>query len=185
MRRTRYLAAALLACASAGLLFDAGYVHAKAVLAQVLLERAWQQSMVLGEAVKPWPWADVAPVAQLSVARLGIDQIVLAGDSGRALAFAPGWSASSAAPATVGVSVISAHRDTHFRFLETLVVGDIIEVRTAHATRSYRVESFAVADSASEQIALQADGDALVLVTCFPFDAIDANGPLRYVVHAR
>lgn len=181
----RRLVALLVAVVAAAMLLDAGYVHAKALLAQHLLARAWALSLCTGAAVKPWPWADVTPVAQLSVPRLGIEQIVLAGDSGRALAFAPGWSASSAHPAGAGVSVISAHRDTHFRFLEHVVVGDIVVLRSMTASRRYRIETLAIADVRHERIAMNDDGELLVLVTCFPFDALEARGPLRFVAQAR
>src|SRR5690606_25926119 len=84
------LAVALALCA-AGIGAQPAWLQAKAALAQVLLQSAWSQSRDSGDAVKPWPWADTHPVARLSVPRLAIDQIVLAGDAGRVLAFGPGW----------------------------------------------------------------------------------------------
>jgi sortase A len=39
-------------------------------------------------------------------------------------------------------------------------------------------------DSRREFIPTGKDTQDLVLVTCFPFDAIQAGGPLRYVVRA-
>ena len=179
----RVLALAL--CAVATLLaFDAAMLRAKAVLAQVLLDRAWTMSLTEGRPLKPWPWADAAPVARLTVARLGITRIVLGGDSGRSLAFAPGWSESSAPPATAGSSVISAHRDTHFAFLRELVPGDLIEVQGLRETRRYRVEGLHVVDSRRARLAIDHDLDRVLLVTCWPFDALDARGPLRYLVEA-
>tara|TARA_S200000501_G_scaffold249877_1_gene234098 strand:- start:524 stop:670 length:147 start_codon:yes stop_codon:yes gene_type:complete len=40
-----------------------------------------------------------------------------------------------------------------------------------------------VADARTTVLRL-GDGTSFVLVTCYPFDAIDAGGPLRYVVTA-
>jgi len=176
--------ALVLASIAVLLLADAGYLHAKAVFAQVLLERAWQQSMRDGSPVKPWPWADAAPVARLSVARLAVTRIVLSGDSGRSLAFAPGWSESTAYPGASGASVISAHRDTHFRFLRDLVVGDRIELQGPRGTRDYRVDALRVVDSRHARIDAGGEDDRILLVTCYPFDAFDARGPLRYLVEA-
>ena len=184
MSRSLNLIASLLALLATLLFVDAGWLHAKAALAQVLLERAWQQSLDDGTPRKPWPWADAAPVARLSVARLDVAQVVLSGDSGRALAFAPGWSESTARPGSPGLSVISAHRDTHFRFLRELVVGDHIVVQGVHGTRDYRVDTLRVVDSRHARIDAGADHDRVLLVTCYPFDALDARGPLRYVVEA-
>jgi sortase A len=179
----RVFALVLLLCACLPL-GHAAYMTAKAELAQVLLQRAWQRHLQTGAVYKPWPWADTAPVARLRVPRLAVDEIVLRGDSGRSLAFGPGWAESSARPGEPGLSVISAHRDTHFAFLRELADGDAIRIETLGGSAAYRVVSTRIVDARQEDIALLADVDALVLVTCYPFDALDARGPLRYVVNA-
>ena len=165
-------------------LAHASYMQAKAGLAQVLLQHAWQQRLESGAAVKPWPWADTAPIARLNVPRLGISEIVLSGDSGRTLAFGPGWAESSTAPGEPGPSVVSAHRDTHFSFLRHLVAGDEIDIQGVRTSRRFEVASLRVADSREEDVQLATDSDALILVTCFPFDTIEPGGPLRFVVTA-
>lgn len=187
MIRARTRRALAWACLFAGglLAAQAAWLPAKAALAQVLLERAWRAARADGGVHRPWPWADVAPVARIDVPRLAVTRIVLAGDSGRALAFAPGWSESTVRPGRVGLSVVSAHRDTHFRFLRELVVGDRVVVDHARGTREYRIASMRIVDTRAARIAVDADADGLLLVTCWPFDALDARGPLRYVVEAR
>lgn len=164
---------------------DAGWITAKAGLAQVLLERSWHRSDAAGVAPAPWPWADTRPVARLRMPALGIEQFVLAGDSGRTLAFGPGWSEASAAPGTRGLSVLSGHRDTHFAWLERLVPGDELELDTGDGLRRYRVDTLEVVDSGRHRIGLDFGADALALVTCWPFDAVAPGGPLRYLVTAR
>jgi sortase A len=42
-----------------------------------------------------------------------------------------------------------------------------------------------VVDSRKGSLLLDTDGAMLTLVTCYPFDAVDPGGPLRYVVTAR
>jgi sortase A len=179
----RRVAALLCAAAAAWLALDAGWIHAKAWLAQQLLQQAWERSAGDAAPQRPWPWADTHPVARLRVPELGIDQIVLAGDSGRTLAFGPGWAEASATPDARGTIVLSGHRDTHFAFLQALRTGDTIELDGAQARRRYRVASARVADTRSERVAIDGD-DALLLVTCWPFDALVAGGPLRWVVRA-
>lgn len=181
--RLRRGVAFALATLALGLLVDAGWIHAKAALAQQLLHSAWSRS-ASGEPHKPWPWADTHPVARLRVATHGIDQIVLAGDAGRSLAFAPGWAEASATPGARGTTVISGHRDTHFAFLRELARGERIVLESSRGARTYRVVATEVADIRSERIALDEGRDALVLVTCYPFDAVAVGGPLRYVVRA-
>jgi sortase A len=70
--------ALLLAVASAIHLGQGAYIYAKAQLAQVLLERAWQRALAGEAAPKPWPWADTWPVARLEAPALGVDLFVCA-----------------------------------------------------------------------------------------------------------
>lgn len=184
-RRLLRGAALLLAAVAAWQAAVAAWIPAKAWLAQRLLERTWMAARRDGRAAPPWPWADTVPVARLRVPRLGVDAIVLDGDSGRVLAFGPGWAPSSAAPGAAGLGVISGHRDTAFAFLRELRDGDAIELQTLRATRRYRVVAHDVVDSRVTRLATRDGGDGLALVTCWPFDAVVPGGPLRYVVTAR
>lgn len=181
-RRALRWASFLLLAGAVILAAHGGWIHAKALLAQVLLERAWQVSDQGRNPQPPWPWADMAPIAKLVFPRQQESYIVLNRDSGEALAFGPGWTPDSAPPASHGVTVISAHRDTQFRLLSRLRKGDPIRVAAAAGQRTYRVVDMHVVDSRHQRLATTTDMDALVLVTCYPFDAIVPGGPLRYVV---
>ena len=160
------------------------YIDAKAVVAQWLLQYAWTQSLAGGARVRPWPWADTWPVARLQVERLGVDQIVLAGASGRTLAFGPGHVTGTAAPGDHGNSAISGHRDTHFAFLQELRNDDLVTLALPDGRQlTYRVAQLAVRDHRAGW-ALQGDDPELTLITCYPFDALPPGGPLRYLVSA-
>jgi sortase A len=99
-------------------LFGQGaYMHAKALLAQVLLARAFATTIATGQPTKPWSWADTWPVARIEVKRLNASAITLAGSSGQALAFGPGHVELTPDAGERGVAVYAAHRDTHFNFL--------------------------------------------------------------------
>lgn len=182
-RRCALLAALLLAC---GFALQAGAIHAKAGLAQLLLARAFDASQHDGRDHAPWPWADTVPVARLAVPAHGIEQIVLAGDDGRTLAFGPGWAQASAAPGQHGGTVISGHRDTHFSFLQRLAIGDAIQLENRFGGAAYQVISTQVVDTRHHRLDVTAgDQDTLWLVTCWPFDAVTAGGPMRYLVQAQ
>jgi len=159
------------------------WIAVKAELAQLLLERAWVETAAGRRKVKPWPWADTWPVARLEIPRLDVNLIVLAGDSGRTLAFGPGHSAASAPPGAEGLSIISGHRDTHFATLRHLKPGDTIVVHTPDAKRTeYTVRELSVADARDTGFVFDDDGRRrMALVTCWPFDALQAGGPLRFV----
>ena len=134
---SRLFVAFVLATAGAHLFGQGIYLHAKAMLAQVLLERAFAETITTGRAVKPWPWADTWPEARITVKRIGVSTIALAGSSGQALAFGPGHVERTADAGDRGVAVYAAHRDTHFRFLKDVVIGDEIDV-TRHDGKTFR-----------------------------------------------
>src|SRR3954468_10113615 len=174
----------VLALAGLTLLGQGSYIHAKAILAQILLERAFTETIATGHRSKPWSWADTWPVARIEVKRIHASAIVLAGSSGQALAFGPGHLERTPDAGERGVAVYSAHRDTHFAFLKKVVVGDEIDV-TRHDGRTfrYRVDTTSVVRFDASGIDPLAGGHELVLSTCWPFDAL-TQGPERYLVHA-
>ncbi|MEE8339982.1 MAG: class GN sortase [Xanthomonadales bacterium] len=184
MKQTRhwFYAAVSLTAAFLSLLYllNALWIPAKAELAQWLIERSWQQAQDGNENAQPWPWADTRAVAVLSVPGLGIRQIILEGNSGRNLAFGPVMLAGE-----VGHDlVISGHRDTHFRFLQDLETGERLIVQTKNSTQHYQVVAVEIIDSRTSELVIEPGTSRISLVTCYPFDAPLAGGPLRYVVTA-
>jgi len=161
------------------------YIHAKAIVAQNLLEQAWTNVKQGKPQSKPWPWADTWPVARLKVPTLDIDLIILAGDSGRTLAFGPGHNFASAIPGKKGNSLISAHRDTHFNFLKRLKSGDHIFIETAQEeSKLFKVISTEIVDMDDARFIDDQSSAYIHLVTCYPFDSIITGGTQRYIVSA-
>ncbi len=174
----------LLITSSATLLVFGLWVPLKAVVAQELLEIAWAESQARQTEARPWPWADTWPVAKLSMPDVGDSMIVLAGVHGESLAFGPGQ--MMGAYGQRGAVVIAGHRDTHFRPLKHLEQGDELRLQRRDGRwQGYRVHETRIVDSRSEFIDTQTlPGNVLLLVTCYPFNIMDAGGPLRYVVEA-
>src|SRR5262249_18691762 len=138
--RLSYATVAAFALAGLWLIGDALYIRAKAVLAQVLLDRAFAAEITSGAIVKPWSWADTWPVARIEVPRLAAHAIVLAGGSGQALAFGPGHLGRTPDAGEPGTAVYAAHRDTHFAFLGRVGAGDVVVVTQRDgATARFRV----------------------------------------------
>ena len=180
----RFVLPLLLAVIGLILFGQGAYIHAKAMLAQVLLEKAFETTIATGRATKPWSWADTWPVARIEVKRLHASAIALAGSSGQALAFGPGHVEGTPDAGERGVAVYSAHRDTHFAFLKNVSVGDAIEVTRSDGKHfRYRVDATSVVRFDASGIDPLADGHQLVLSTCWPFEAL-TPGPERYRVHA-
>jgi sortase A len=182
--RPRILAAAIGVCVGLALVGQGSWMFAKAQLAQVLLDRAFAQTLATGETVKPWWWADTWPVARVEVPRLKRSAIVLHSSSGQALAFGPGQVERTPDAGEAGTTIYSGHRDTHFGFLGDVRAGDEIRVtRRDGAMVRFRTTGTSVVRWDASRIDLRAAGRNLVLATCWPLDAKTA-GPLRYLVHA-
>ena len=184
-RKGLTLAAAVLAAAGAIHLGQGVYIYLKAQVAQLLIELAWQRALAGEAAPKPWPWADTWPVARLDAPAQGVSQFVLAGSSGRTLAFGPGHEQGTPAPGAHGNSVIGGHRDTHLGFLEKMSLGDSIRIQRADGVRvEYRVTQLDVLDRRDTWVTRNDGRTRLTLITCWPFDALRAGGDQRYVVIA-
>lgn len=174
----------LVCCLLSAVLFGSfSWIHIKASLAQLLIERAWLEMRVTGETVSPWPWADFWPVARIHVKKNGKVIYVLSSASGEALAFGPGHVSGSAFPATAGTSIIAAHRDTHFKFLKDITIGDVLTVQRADgASKDFQVAGIQIVDVRYVTLKVDTGRTELKLVTCFPFDAVIPGGPKRLVV---
>ncbi len=162
----------------------AAYIAAKAELAQFLLDQAWQQTVEGGNRIRPWDWADTWPVARLVLPASGEKAIILEGASGRNLAFGPGHLSATPLPGESGNSVIVGHRDTHFAMLEGVLRGDNIVMELRDRRLVYRVEDIGIVHETNVAVLGDAGTEALTLITCYPFDALDPGGDQRYVIRA-
>jgi len=101
------------------------------------------------------------------------------------MAFGPGRVPTSSKTAADGTYVVGGHRDSHLQFLQHVSNGEVMELFTADGAKTrFRVTEQFVANADSGPLHLPADLHALVLVTCYPFNALQTGGPLRYVVVA-
>jgi sortase A len=186
VRHLRRAGLLLLLALAAGHGARAAWIEAKARVAQHLVRAAWERTRRGASDARPWPWADTRPVARLVVPGQRVELFVLAGASGRTLAFGPGHVDGTARPGEPGHAVVSAHRDTHFAFLRRLREGDelLIERPDGRSVR-YTVSGTRVVDRRDTWIlADDPDETRLTLLTCWPFDAVRPGGPLRYAVTA-
>lgn len=185
MRRAWLAIAVLFAAFGSWQVASAGWIHAKAIVAQHLIARAWVQARDGGPARRPWPWADMRPVARLTVPGHRIELFVLDNATPRALAFGPAHVGGTSAPGGAGNTVIVAHRDTHFAFLRDVAPDDEIDIEGARGARTrYRVREVSIVDQGESRVLDAADSAQLTLITCYPFDAVLPGTRLRYVVVA-
>ena len=198
------LTATVLLVVGALLVIHASWLPAKAWLSQQLIQYSWQHSMaaheksavqnqgkLLGQgqinpiAIKPWPWADTFPIAELTFQRLDKSIVVLNGGDPTTLAFSAGAIAPFNQPHVTKPFVVAGHRDSHFAFLQDIAMKDVISlIDTQGKKQLYQVENIAIVDAAIGQLPLLADEQSLVLITCYPFQGMSNDADERYVITA-
>ena len=163
---------------------QAAAIPARAIAAQALLERVFAQSQDAGQPLRTSAISDARPVARIGVARLGVSEIVVSGRSKRALQQAPGMVKNSLGNSGGGVTVIAAHRDTHFAFIKDLREGDEVTLQDiAGRTLRYRVTGFETVRWDAFSVPADPARPLLALATCYPFDG-PLGSPLRRVAWA-
>jgi len=162
------------------------WIPVKAVVAQQLLDLAWERSQSGELDIRPWPWADILPAFRLSLPGHDRSFVVLNNSSGEALAFGPGHVSSSARPGNAGVVVIGGHRDTHFAILREMTIGDTITVENIQGTQfTYSVSEMSVRHKDEVEILVGERSHVLILTTCFPFEDLVSGSPERFLVVAK
>jgi len=173
------------------LCLHASWLPAKAWLAQQLISYSWQQSQLQQSkeeniTIKPWPWADTFPIAQLSFQRLNKKVVVLNGGDPTTLAFSVGAVAPFNRAHSDKSFVVAGHRDSHFSFLEEVDMSDVISLTDRHGrSQLYQVEAVDIVDASAGNLPLAADDPNLVLITCYPFNSGTSDSNERYVITAR
>ena len=122
-------------------------------------------------------------LAELSIPRLHLSAVVLHGSDAHTLRRGPGHLENTALPGEPGNTVIAGHRDSFFRPLRNIHVGDDVFVDTRRGRFQYRVMSLRVVKPHDLSVLNPSDEDVLTLITCYPFWVL-GDAPDRFVVRA-
>lgn len=132
--------------------------------------------------VNPLPPSPAA-VGKIEIPAVGLATRVLEGADERTLALAVGHIPGTAIPGPSGNVGLAGHRDTYFRRLEKISVGDEIRYSTPAGTFAYRVVSLRVVLPEAIEVLAYTQRPTLTLVTCFPF-GFSGDAPERFIVRA-
>ena len=161
-------------------------IELKAKVAQVLLQHAWYKTLQTGKYHQPWPSFDGKPILLLEIPNHNIRQIVLKGTTGQSLAFGPSFHEESFLPHEQKVTIISSHRDSHGVYIKKLQLGEEIKLQDQYKKwHTYIIDDFFIINVQEEKITMENNDQHLLLVTCYPFNAIRSGTPYRYVVSAK
>jgi len=122
-----------------------------------------------------------APLAVLKVNKIQLEVPVFEGTSDRVLNRGAGRIEGTAQIGKPGNIGIAAHRDSFFRGLKDVGVGDTMELETTAGTQTYVIDSIKLVDPKDVSVLKNQSIPELTLVTCFPF-YFAGSAPQRYIV---
>jgi sortase A len=170
-----FLAAGILA------LGYAGYVIGDAQAYQAVEKSRFENA---SRSEGPHTVAEGGVIGEIDVPRLGIQTMVVEGDSNRILRRAVGHMPETPLPWESGNVALAGHRDSFFRPLRNVRSGDAITLKTVNGDFQYEVESTEVVPANDMHVLEASSGRTLTLITCFPFYYV-GSAPNRFVVRAR
>jgi sortase A len=142
------------------------------------------QSLRLSDGSEPAPGTARPLLLRLGVARLGISEIVRSGEATHD-ALSRGPMMIKRGDAASPVTVLSAHRDTHFLFVRDLQQDDIVTLQSdAGEIERYRVIGFETVRWNRFSFPVNPARPLLALATCYPFGGTEYGGPWRRVAWA-
>jgi sortase A len=124
-------------------------------------------------------------LGRVSIDRLNLSAMVRQGVDEGTLKRAVGHVPSTALPGQPGNFAIAAHRDTLFRVLKDIHIGDEVTFQTQTANFRYQVMSTKIVKPTDVSV-LRPEGKAklLTMITCYPFYYV-GSAPKRFIVQAR
>jgi sortase A len=123
------------------------------------------------------------PIGILRIARIHLEVPVLEGTSALTLNRGAGRIEGTAQPGEDGNIGIAGHRDSFFRGLKDVHVGDVIELGMPAELSTYVVDRIQIVTPDRSDVLQSAEQPSLTLVTCYPFHYL-GRAPERYVVTA-
>ena len=119
----------------------------------------------------------------LKIERLNLEAPVFYGTDRVTLDRGVGIVKSTANIDEVGNIGISGHRDSFFRPLKNIKLGDKIEMRTTQGVQDFEVSDISIVDALDVSVLEPTDTTVLTLITCHPF-YFEGYAPNRYIVRA-
>jgi sortase A len=129
------------------------------------------------------PGNDQVPIALLTIERLDLKVPVFAGTDKLSLNRGAGLVPGSPLPGENGNVAVAGHRDSFFRPLKDIKVGDIMELQSATDRQRFQVSEIIITDPLDLSVLDATIEPTLTLITCYPFHYV-GFAPDRFIVRA-
>jgi sortase A len=123
------------------------------------------------------------PMGRIEVPRLHVSAAVANGDDDGTLTVAIGHLPDTPFPWEAGNSALAGHRDTFFRQLRNIRVGDDMRVATPYGDFAYQVSRTLIVTPDDLSVLEPTPEPTLTLITCYPFSYV-GHAPKRFIVQA-
>lgn len=130
----------------------------------------------------PGPIAQGTPISRLLVPHISLDEVIVEGVGDAVLNAGPGHMPGTPLPGGAGNSVVSAHRDMHFRRLAELGIGDTVVTVTEYHRTTWRITGRRIVAASAASIFPTPEA-SLTLTTCWPMRYI-GPAPDRLLLRA-
>jgi sortase A len=123
-------------------------------------------------------------MGKITIPKIDIELPIIYGTSEEELKRGVGHYIGTAFPGQNDNVVLSGHRDTVFKRLDELKIGDTFNVETLDGDFTYEVYEGKIVESDDRTIIVPHSMPVLTLITCYPFNFI-GDSPQRYILTAR
>ena len=123
-------------------------------------------------------------IGRLEAPSVKMSTTVLEGSDDATLSRGAGHIEDTPFPGEAGNLGIAGHRDTVFRPLENVKVGDPLELTTADRLYRYRISKTLIVGPNDVYVLDPTPTPTLTLVTCYPFEYV-GHAPRRFIVQAQ
>lgn len=122
-------------------------------------------------------------IGKLLIPKLDGELPIVEGVDADDLAKGVGHDHDTLLPLDDGQIVLSGHRDTVFRGVGALEIGDTFILQLPYGDFEYRLTSTKIVDAEDRSIIVPHDKETLTVTTCYPFNYV-GHAPNRYIMNA-
>lgn len=120
-------------------------------------------------------------IGSITIPALNRKLPIIQGTNDKELKKGVGHFIQSVLPGEEDNCVFSAHRDTAFRQIGNLKIGDELIVETSAGTFTYDISGTRIVHEDDKTVIVPTDHAVLTITTCYPFNYL-GNAPDRYII---